>query len=83
MGADSLTEEPAGSPFAGMVFSNHPRRSRQPSGESGTHSALEIDAQIVAFGPQPATQSTDLPQRFCPKGGTSPVLCLYQVDAIH
>jgi hypothetical protein len=40
VGAHPFAEKPARGPLAGLVFSNHPRRSRQPSGESRTNSPL-------------------------------------------
>ena len=51
LGSNPLAEEPSCGPFARAVFSNHPRSPGQPSGESRTNCALQIDADVVALSP--------------------------------
>jgi hypothetical protein len=52
LGLNPLAEEPSRDPFAGAVFSNHPRSAGQPSGQGRTNCALQVDANIVALGSQ-------------------------------
>ena len=60
MGAHTLAEEPARSPFARLVLSDHARSTGKPSGKSGTNRALQINTNVIARRPEVTAEMANL-----------------------